>query len=145
MGPLTRSEGRSSLACRSGLYVSVLTSSAILLAHLFFGYAQGCGQNSDCNEGEGTSCSQHEQGGQLSVSGGGLFRGEVTAHFDFEARGLLSLATLGAEGVACPELIECTQGKQSPILLPPDVAGLCTVLECGGGTMQETLFRHSYW
>ncbi|KAL1515143.1 hypothetical protein AB1Y20_004204 [Prymnesium parvum] len=136
------SRGRSSLAYRTGRSTSLVISTAILLAHLFFGYAQWCGQQTDCDQGSGDSCIQ---GGQLSIGAGGLFRGQVTAHVDFSAQELLALVEAAAESLSCPALIDCPQGKHTPVKLQANITNVCTVLECGGGTMDQTIFHHSYW
>lgn len=133
---------RSSLASQVPRWYSIAMTSCIMLAHVLFGYAQASGQNTDCDQASGDQC---VQAGQLSISAGGLFRGDISAHVDFDAHEILGLALSGFESVSCASLIDCPQGSETPISMHLNMTDVCILLECGGGTLHETIFHHSYW
>eukprot|EP00966_Prymnesium_polylepis_P190260 4408580-Prymnesium_polylepis.1 len=140
--PRLGQQRRSSLACESGVYTSLVISIIIIFGHVLFGYAQASGLNTECNSPAGDAC---EQGGQMSISGGGLFRGEIKGRVAFEAERALAIAVAAVEGASCQALIDCPNGAQSPVHLPASKVDLCTVLECGGASLDQTVFHHSYW
>ena len=136
--PRRPDQRRSSLARESGVFTSLVISISIIFGHVLFGYAQASGLNTECNAPAGDAC---EQGGQMSISGGGLFRGEIKGRVAFEAHRALALALAAVEGASCQALIDCPNGALSPVHLPASTADLCTVLECGGASLDQTVFQ----
>ena len=75
-------------------------------------------------------------------------RGTLTAHIDYEVQSALALALSAVESAECKILVDCPEGQSTPISLPPIntiTEDICTVIECGGATLQVTELHLSYW